>query len=79
MVAVPAETPLTTPVEEPTVATPVALLLQVPPEVELANVVVDPTQVEVVPVIAAKIGNGLTVAVITLVLSVMAPEVALRL
>ncbi len=76
MVAVPAETPLTTPVEAPTVATPVALLLQVPPEVELANVVVDPTQMEVVPVMAAKTGNGLTVMVITLLLSVIAPEVA---
>ncbi len=47
----PAETPVTIPVLAPTVATPVLLLLHVPPLVALASVVVAPTQAAVVPVI----------------------------
>jgi len=39
------------PVEEPTVAVAVLLLVQVPPVVASANVVVAPTQTEAVPVI----------------------------
>ena len=58
IVAVPAFTPLTTPLEEPTVATDISLLLQVPPPPSL-NVVVAPAQTVVVPEIAE--GNGLTV------------------
>ena len=56
---VPAETPVTTPVDELTVATAGVALLQVPPAVALLNVVVDPTQTDIVPVITA--GSGLIV------------------
>lgn len=42
MVELPAETPVTTPVAEFTVAAEVLLLLQVPPLMLLDNVVVDP-------------------------------------
>ena len=79
MVEVPAATPVTTPVEATTVATPVALLLQVPPEVELLNAEVELTQTVVLPVMASRTGNGLTVMMITLLLIVIPPDVALRL
>jgi hypothetical protein len=52
MVAVPADTPDTTPLLF-TVATPVLLLLQVPPVVALLNIVVLPTQTVDVPEIAS--------------------------
>jgi len=52
MVAVPAETPETIPLDEPTVETGVLLLLQVPPEVRSPSVVVMPWQTANVPVIA---------------------------
>ena len=52
MVAVPPDpTPLTMPVD-PTVATPVLLLLQVPPELASVSTRLVPTQVGVLPVIA---------------------------
>lgn len=51
MVVVPAETPLTTPVEEPIVATDVVLLVQWPPVVASAIVIVEPTQTSEGPVI----------------------------
>lgn len=51
IVAVPLLTPVTTPVVDPIVAILVLLLLQVPPPASL-NGVVNPTQTEVVPVIA---------------------------
>ena len=57
--AIPAATPVTTPVVAPTVAVDVAPLLQVPPGVISPKVVVAPTHMLVVPVIAA--GDGLTV------------------
>ena len=57
MVDVPAVTPVTIPLVEPTVALAFELL-QVPPLVASARVVVRPAQTLVVPVIAA--GNGLT-------------------
>jgi hypothetical protein len=50
MVAVPAATPVTTPVE-PTVATEVLLLLHVPPVTVSLKVVVDEVQTVAVPVI----------------------------
>ena len=50
MVALPAATPVTTPVE-PTVATAVLPLLHVPPPVELLKGVVNPAQTTAVPVI----------------------------
>jgi hypothetical protein len=52
MVGLPALTPVTTPVDE-TVASPILLLLHVPPVVVLARVVVEPTHTFTVPVIAA--------------------------
>jgi hypothetical protein len=56
--AVPAETPVTTADEEPTVATPVEPLDHVPPGVASSRVVVELTQTVKVPVMAA--GSGLT-------------------
>ena len=49
MTAVPAATPFTTPVEAFTVAIPVALLDQLPPDTVEVNVVVPPTQIPCVP------------------------------
>jgi hypothetical protein len=63
MVAVPVATPVTTPVLDATVATAVFELVQVPPVVVLARVVVDPTQVVAVPVIAFGLGLTETTAV----------------
>jgi hypothetical protein len=51
MVHVPAETPVTIPVEEPTAAIPELLLLQWPPEVESIKVTVEPAQTLAVPLI----------------------------
>jgi len=78
MVEVPADTPDTTPVEEFTVATPVALLLHVPPVVVELKVVVDPAHTAVVPVMAPTVGNGFTVTVTTLLARVVPPETAFR-
>jgi hypothetical protein len=50
MIVVPAATPVTTPVPEPTVATVVVPLLHLPPKVVSLNVVVNPTQTCDVPV-----------------------------
>ena len=49
MVAVPADTPVTSPVEALMVATPVALLVQLPPEAVDVKVVVPATQTVWVP------------------------------
>ena len=57
----PDETPVTTPVDETTVARPAERLLQVPPVVVSLNVVVAPTQTDDAPVIID--GNGLMVTV----------------
>lgn len=59
MMATPGETPVTTPVNIPTVATDVLLLVQVQPTVASLRVVDVPTQIVVEPVIGA--GKGLTV------------------
>lgn len=59
MVAVPADTPVTAPVVDPTVATPGLPLVQVPPEVPSVKVVEEPTQTLAVPPIVA--GSGLMV------------------
>ena len=61
MVVEPGVTPVTTPVEELTVAAAGLLLLHVPPVVVQARVVVDPTDTLVVPVMAATVGTGFTV------------------
>jgi hypothetical protein len=60
MTEVPALTPVTTP-ELFTVATDVVALDQTPPVVASDNVVVEPIQTLVVPVIAATVGNGFIV------------------
>lgn len=62
MVAVPVAIPLTVPVVL-TEAIAALLLLQVPPAVASASVIVAPVQTEVAPVIAATAGNGFTVTV----------------
>ena len=49
MVAVPAEAPVTIPVVEPTPATPVELLLQVPPVVESVSVIEPPIHIGTEP------------------------------
>jgi hypothetical protein len=64
MVAVPAPPPVTTPVLL-TVAIPGALLLQLPPGVASASVVVVPTQIPRLPVIKA--GDMFTVTVAVLI------------
>ncbi len=63
MVADPAETPVTTPPVE-TVATPVALLLQVPEAVASVRVMVLPVQTDVTPPIAAGVTLAVAVAVL---------------
>lgn len=62
IVAVPAETPVTTPVPEPTVAIPVAEELHVPPDVPSLSVVVEPAHIAALPVMDA--GNAFTVTVV---------------
>jgi hypothetical protein len=67
IVLFPAATPVTIPLV-PIVATPVALLLHTPSAVASNNAVVSPTHTVRVPVIAATVGNGLTVtAAVTVV------------
>jgi hypothetical protein len=56
---VPADTPTTLPLVDPTVATEVLLLVHVPPEVRSVSVLEDPTQTLVVPAMAA--GSAFTV------------------
>jgi hypothetical protein len=53
MVTTPADTPLTNPVNEPTVAMLVLLLLQVPPAVASLKVINAPVHNNELPVIAA--------------------------
>ena len=54
----PTATPVTIPLEEPTVAIPVLPLLHVPPVVASLNVVVAPVQADAAPVMDE--GNALT-------------------
>jgi len=61
MVAVPAATPVTTPVEAFTVATPTALLDQLPPLTVEANVVVPATQMLWFPLSVPAVGSVVTV------------------
>lgn len=61
--AVPADTPVTTPVEEPTVATEGLPDDHTPPPGELAKAMLDPTHTWVGPVIAAGIGSTVTLIV----------------
>ena len=64
MVADPAATPVTTPVEASTVATVASDDVHVPPVVADANCVVKPEHTFVAPVIAATVGNGFTVTAV---------------
>ena len=57
----PAATPFTTPVEAFTVAIPVALLDQLPPDTVEVNVVVPPTQIPCVPLRVPADGGAVTV------------------
>ena len=59
--AVPAVIPVTTPEEDPTVATEVTPLVQVPPVVELLKVVVPLVHKLIVPVIEPTPGDAFTV------------------
>ena len=63
IVAVPANTPVTTPDNEPTVAFVVELLLQVIPVVTSLNVIVLPSQTDAGPVIAAGLALTVTITV----------------
>ena len=67
MVAVPAATPVTTPVEAFTVATPVALLDQLPPLTVDTNVVVLATQMLCVPLRVPAEAGAVTVTVLVAV------------
>ena len=62
MTELPADFPVTSPEEASMVATPVEALLQTPPDVVLARVVVNPLQIVVVPVMAANTGRAFTVS-----------------
>jgi hypothetical protein len=64
MVAVPEATPPTIPVPDPTVATDVLLLIQVPPDETSLNDIFDPTHTAVGPVMADGIGFTVTMAVV---------------
>jgi len=64
IVAVPALAPVAVPVDEPIVATPVLLLLQVPPLTELVSVALLPTQTDIVPPIDAGDPFTVTIAVV---------------
>jgi hypothetical protein len=64
MVVLPAATPVTTPVDALTVAVAVLDDVQTPPAVTSDKVVVAPSHTEVVPVIAATVGNALIVTVV---------------
>jgi hypothetical protein len=74
MVAVPNETPVSTPDTEPMVATAVLLLLHLPPETELPNVEEPPIQTDVSPVIA--VGRGVTVTKVETIYSPQQFEIA---
>ncbi len=63
MVALPAAIPFSVPVE-PTVATDVLLLLQLPPVVVLLSVVFVPSHIDNVPVISAGTALMVTTAVL---------------
>ena len=57
----PTDTPVTTPVDAPIVATPCVPLVQLPPVGVLLSVVVKPMHRFVVPVIAETVGIAFTV------------------
>lgn len=71
MFTTPALIPVTEPVEDPTVATEISLLVQVPPP-EPVSILDDPEQTLVIPDIAP--GNGFTVTVVVVLQPVTGNE-----
>jgi len=71
IIEVPADTPLTTPVADPMVATPVFELTHVP-ETEFVSVVDDPAQTELEP--DGTDGTGFTVTVVVYTVDGLQPE-----
>mgnify|MGYP006271121275 CR=1 FL=1 len=69
IVAVPALTPVTDPVDELTIAVAVFELDHVPPVVVLDKLTLDPAHTDVVPVIAATVGNAFTVTVVAVLVA----------
>ena len=68
ILAEPAETPVTTPVDELTVAMPVASLVQTPPaSPDAVSVVLAAAQTVVVPLIEPAFGAGLTDTTVALI------------
>ena len=65
IVATPGATPVTRPVDKPTVAVPVALLVQVPEPMRSLRLMEDPAQTLDAPKIAVGAGFTVTTAVIT--------------
>ena len=63
MVAFPTAAPVTLPVTRSTVATDVALLVQVPPETLLLKLILAPIHTEDAPLIVPAFGTGFTVTV----------------
>lgn len=66
MVVVPADAPDTEP-DEPTVATPVLLDVQTPPDDASVRVILPDTHTEVAPDMLPALGNGFTVTVLVAV------------
>ena len=64
IISEPAETPVTMPEEEPTVATAVLLLLHTPPVTLSDKVMVEPIHTPERPVIVPAFGDGFTVRVL---------------
>lgn len=63
MVVLPAATPVTLPVTGSTVATAVVLLVQLPPETLLLNIILDPIHTDEAPLMVPALATGLTVMV----------------
>jgi hypothetical protein len=64
MLADPAEEPITSPVDEMTVATAGLLLVHTPPGMVEVNEFIDPTQISVEPLITPALGNAVIVTTI---------------
>ena len=69
MLADPAEEPITSPVDELTVATAGLLLVQLPPATVELNVLVPATQIDWVPLSTPAVGEAVTVIVLVAVAS----------
>ena len=69
MLADPADVPITSPVDELTVATAGLLLVQLPPATVELNVLVPATQIDCVPLSTPAVGEAVTVTVLVAVAS----------